>query len=240
MMLQRVLCAAILILGISKPAITQVWFDMGFKGSYGLSMMINSNVFDDDRIDHKFSSAYSYGASLGVHFGPQSGIVIEYLRSRSNQKFDDERNPMKSSFEQSWITNDIGLYFKHSGYGMYVEIGPKVGFVSDAFAFSDNGAELGMTPYVSEQLYSGVFGFGTYLLGSESFTLQLGIRLQYQFNDLSMDGESSAVNYPAFQAYPEYKSTNPVHAQLMLEFNYVFGRFAKESCRDRWKLILFQ
>ncbi|MBK8830364.1 MAG: hypothetical protein IPN60_05815 [Saprospiraceae bacterium] len=29
-------------------------------------------------------------------------------------------------------------------------------------------------------------------------------------------------------------------AQLQMELNYAFGRFSKEACHDRWKLILFQ
>ena len=218
----------------------QIWFDVGLKGSWGTSFMINTNIFDDDRIDHRLSPAYSYGASVGVHFDKRNGLVVEYLRSRSNQYFDDERAgiDLTEDVRQSWITNDVGLYFKHSGYGVYVEIGPKIGFVSDAFVRIDDGEELDMTENVSKNLYSGVLGFGTYLLGSDAFTLQLGIRLQYQFNDLAEDGESSL--YPVFEDYADYKSTNPVHAQLMLEFNYAIGRFAKESCRDRWKLILFQ
>ncbi len=218
----------------------QLWFDLGLKGSYGTSFMLNSNIFDDDRVDHRFSPAHSYGASIGIHFDKRNGIVLEYLRSRSNQKFDDERTSPVSEFQQSWITNDVGLYFKHSGYGMDVEIGPKIGFVNDAFLIVDGGSEEDMVPLVTENLYSGVLGFGSYLMGSESFTLQLGIRVQYQFNDLAADGEDGVASYPVFQAYEDYSSTNPIHAQLMLEFNYVFGRFAKESCRDRWKLILFR
>ena len=225
---------------ISSSISAQLWFDLGLKGSYGTSFMLNSNIFDDDRVDHRFSPAYSYGASIGVHFDKRNGIVVEYLRSRSNQKFDDERVNPTTELQQSWITDDIGLYFKHSGYGVYFEIGPKIGFVNDAFVTIDEGAEQDMVPQVSETLYSGVLGFGTYLMGSESFTLQLGIRVQYQFNDLAADGEDGLPSYPVFEAYQDYTSTNPVHAQLMLEFNYVFGRFAKESCRDRWKLILFQ
>ena len=88
---------------------------------------------------------------------------------------------------------------------------------------------------------SGIFGFGSYLLGSELLTLNLGIRVHWGFTDMVNDTGKEA-GYPIVveDLKDPSKKTLATAAQLQLELNYAFGRFSKEACHDRWKLILFQ
>jgi hypothetical protein len=217
----------------------QVWFDMGVKGSYGITMMANKNIFDDREVDHKITGGYGFGVSLGTHFGDHQGVLIEYMRSKGKQNFDEEMGSVVQANNYNWSTNDVLLLYRYTGYGAYFEVGPKLSFVSDVMNTYRDQPTMDVTPYFEDKWISGVIGFGSYIAGSDLFTLQIGLRLYYQFGDM-INADGQALNLPAYVEYDSYKKTNAVAALLHLEFNYAFGRFAKASCRDRWKLILFQ
>jgi len=231
--------AFFILLGISCATAQGAWFDIGVKAAYGLTMMGNNNVFDDRQIDHRISGGYGFGVNVGVHFGQNSGVLVEYMRSTGTQKFDDESTPTTSLIDYKWNSNDVLLLYRFSGNGGYFEIGPKVSFLSDMTL----DVEAATVPddvnvYFEDTWFSGVLGFGTYIAGSDVFTIQAGIRLHYQFGDMVNDAGAD-IGYPVGEIYDTYKKTYLIMAQAHIEFNYAFGRFAKESCRDRWKLILF-
>jgi hypothetical protein len=236
----RLLFLVILLLSTFAPMSGQqgAWFDIGIKGAYGLTMMGNNNVFDDRQIDHRISGGYGFGINLGVHFGQNSGVLVEYMRSTGTQKFDDESTPTTSLIDYQWSTNDVLLLYRFSGNGGYFEIGPKMSFLSDMTLEVEGASIDDVEMFYEDTWFSGVLGFGTYIAGSDLFTIQAGIRLHYQFGDMVSDaGETSG--YPVGNVYDDYKKTYLIMAQAHIEFNYAFGRFAKNSCRDRWKLILF-
>ena len=235
----KVLLVLLLAGTISTQLSGQLWFDIGAKGSYGITMMLNNNIFDDRDVDHKVSWGYTYGVSLGVHFDDHNGILVEYMRARGNQDFDDERMGAAMPISYEWNTNDVLLLYRYTGYGGFFEIGPRVSFVSDVSSIYHEGPSQDVTGQFESTWYSGVLGFGTYLAGSDLFSIQAGIRLHYQFGDMLNESGQEA-NLPVYEEYETYKKTSAIAAQFHIEFNYAFGRFAKESCRDRWKLILFQ
>ena len=217
-------------------ASAQLWFDLGVKGAYGLTMMLNKNVFDDREVDHNVNMGYGFGGNLGIHFNDHQGIQLEYMRSTGKQIFDIESSGLEK-LRYDWTTNDVMLLYRYTGYGAFFEIGPKVSFLSsiDLEAATQENVDM----YFEDKWYSGVLGFGSYIAGSDLFSIQIGLRLHYQFSDMVND-MGQDMDFPVGEMYEEYKKTNLVMAQLHLEVNYAFGRFAKESCRDRWKLILFQ
>ena len=210
---------------------------MGFKGSYGLTLMMNNNIFDDREIDHQINAGYMFGPSLGIHFGDHQGIQIEYLWSVGRQSFDIETVTPTERIDYDWKTNDLVLLYRYTGYGAFFEIGPKVSFLKEMNR--EYNTEEEVSANFEDTWYSGVVGFGMFLAGSDLFSLQLGLRFQYQFNDM-INGTGKDNNYPVGVNYEQYKSTNLLTAQIQLEANYAFGRIAREHCRDRRKLILFQ
>jgi hypothetical protein len=215
----------------------QVWFDMGVKGSYGITMMSNKNIFDDRDVDHQISGGYGIGVSIGTHFGDHQGVIVEYMRSSGKQDFDEELGVVQSN-NYEWTTNDVLILYRYTGYGAYFEVGPKIGFVSDVMNTYHGNPTMDVTHLFEDKWISGVLGFGSYLAGSDLFSLQIGLRLYYQFGDM-INEDGQAMDLPAYIEYDSYEKTNLISAQLHLEFNYAFGRFAKTSCHDRWKLILF-
>ena len=235
----RMIVLVIIAFCATVPVFAQgAWFDIGIKGAYGLTMMGNKNIFDDRNIDHRISGGYGFGVSLGVHFGQNSGVLVEYMRSTGNQKFDDESTSSNLLIDYQWQTNDVLLLYRFSGNGGYFEIGPKASFLSDISLEVEGTTVENVDQWFEDTWFSGVLGFGTYIAGSELFTIQAGIRLHYQFGDMVNDAGENA-GWPVGTVYESYKQTSLIMAQFHLEVNYAFGRFAKESCRDRWKLILF-
>ncbi|MBI5914042.1 MAG: hypothetical protein HY842_01590, partial [Bacteroidetes bacterium] len=118
----------------------------------------------------------------------------------------------------------------------YVEVGPMRSFVRSVDQAADGG-ELGTaTDYYSGQYLSGVFGFGGFLAGTETFSVGLGLRFHYGLTDFVND-EGRTLGYPnPFHApYSAEKATHPAFAEVMLEFNFGIGHWAKTSCGQRFK-----
>jgi hypothetical protein len=61
-----------------------------------------------------------------------------------------------------------------------------------------------------------------------------------------ISAEGITAGYPAvhssstFDYNTDYQKTKATAGQILLEFNYAFGRFARASCSHRWRLILFE
>ena len=98
----------------------QTWFDLGVKGSYGMTMMANTNIFDDRDVDHKITGGYGFGVSLGAHFGDHQGVLVEYMRSTGRQNFNEELGTVQTN-NYEWSTNDVLLLYRYTGFGAYFE-----------------------------------------------------------------------------------------------------------------------
>jgi len=219
------------------PLFGQMFFDAGIKGAYGPTLMYNQNIFDDGEYDHVLTSGYGFGAKLGVHFASHHGFTFDYMNSTSRQNFDLRGGGMHN---YKWKHNDLLLMYRYSGNGAYVEIGPEISFMSDVTSDNGGSQEVDVTPNFADNYKSIVFGFGSYLIGSDLVTLQAGVRLHWALDDMISE-QGMENNYPATgRPFPSYEKTKATAGQFMLELNYAFGRFAKASCSHRWRLILFE
>ena len=79
------------------------------------------------------------------------------------------------------------------------------------------------TEYFNENYTSGIFGFGSYLMGSELLTLNLGVRIHWGFTDMVNEAGKDA-GYPiVVEALKDpTKKTLATAAQLQMELNYAF------------------
>ena len=228
-----------LMMTLAVSAHSQWWFDEGLKGSYGPTMMYDQNVFDDGDYKHAISTGTSFGGRLGFNYGYHVGLSLEYAGATSKQEFNygniDDFNAFK------WKHNDISTLFRYSGNGAYIELGAKFSKIKEVELDNVNTGISDATEYFNENYTSGIFGFGSYLMGSELLTLNLGVRIHWGFTDMVNEAGKDA-GYPiVVEALKDpTKKTLATAAQLQMELNYAFGRFSKEACHDRWKLILFQ
>ena len=229
----------LIMMTLAVSANSQWWFDAGVQGAFGPTMMYDQNVFDDGDYKHALSTGTSIGGRLGVNYGYHIGLSLEYAGSTSKQDFNWQNQDPYNSFK--WKTNDLSTLFRYSGNGAYVELGAKFSNIKSVELTTLDQPEIDVTENFNKNYTSGVFGFGSYLMGSELLTLNLGIRVHWGFTDM-VNETGKENNYPIVveELKDPSAKTLATAAQLRLELNYAFGRFSKEACHDRWKLILFQ
>jgi hypothetical protein len=228
----------LILIATATTTFSQTFFDAGIKGAYGPTLMYNKNIFDDGDYDHVLASGYGFGGKLGVHFAEHHGFTVDYLGATSKQDFDLRGG---GTHNYKWKHNDVLLMYRYSGNGAYVEIGPKISFMNEVTQEVNGGTELDVTSKFVDNYKSIVFGFGSYLAGSDVLTLQAGVRLHWSLDDMvSEEGINDGYPAPGAIFENDYTKTYPAAAQFMLEVNYAFGRFAKASCSSRWRLILFE
>ncbi|MDX1684191.1 MAG: hypothetical protein R3275_03085 [Saprospiraceae bacterium] len=235
-----------LALGLTSAAYSQkvgFWFDAGLKAGGGPTLMLNSNIFDDDLYDHQISSGFSVGGKLGIFYGLYNGINFDVMLSQGNQKFRNEINSDHVEHKVTWTTTDLAVLYRLQKEGIYVELGPMFSFVSSVKQDGFNPEDV--SEFYNENLTSGVFGFGGYLLSGDQFTLMFGLRAGYTFTDMIND-TGQALNYPranspqsSLEGYDTYEETNPIFVQIMLEANFGIGYFAKTACAHRTSFFRF-
>ena len=228
----------LLVFSLSYAAQSQWWFDAGIKGAWGPTLMSNQNVYDDSDYKHDITTGTSFGGRLGFNYGYHVGLSLEYAGATSNQDF-EYNGDLYNSYQ--WKHNDITGVFRYSGNGAYIELGAKYSNINSVERTQAGVSQpFDDTDDFSDSYTSGIFGFGSYLMGSELLTVNLGVRFHWGFDDM-INAQGKENNQPIIVEPlkdPSVK-THAAAAQLQLEVNYAFGRFAKTACSDRWRLILF-
>jgi hypothetical protein len=220
---------------------SQWWFDAGVKGSYGPTMMYDQSVFDNSSYKHKLSTGYNYGFRMGFNHGHHIGLNLEYNLGHSKQDF-NYHSEVFNKFDVKH--NDIVGTFRYSGNGAFIEVGAEYASIKDVTleSLSTEPINPPAVDNFEKNYLGGVLGFGSYLAGNDLLSINLGIRLHWGFDEI-VNPTGKDNNYPIFGvsdvAIDPSNKTFMTAAQLQLEVNYAFGRFAKSSCSERWHLILF-
>lgn len=228
---------------------SQMWLDVGLKGGWGPTILINSNAFDDQNFIHKFSYGHMFGGKLGLNFNDDHEITLDVMGMKYFQKYDyniaDSTTGGSTQFHKSVSFNVlcIGLLYRHNKDGRHFEVGPVYNIVQKAALKDDNPLNSSqVSSDVKSNLVSGymsmLFGFGGYFLGTENFGITLGARFIYGFGDLISE-KGKSTHFPYEQSYPNYKNTAPFSAMLVAEANLDFAFWAKAKCKNKRKLILF-
>ncbi|MCC6816435.1 MAG: outer membrane beta-barrel protein [Saprospiraceae bacterium] len=220
------------------------WWDCGVKAGYGLTGFLNSNLTKDDNYSYHLNTGYGLGAKFGMYFGLRNGITFDFMYSKSKQAF-DYAIPGNAENEHSisWNNYDLALLYRNQSNGAYVELGPMYSLVkkvsnSDS---NDGGENKDVANFYNKNYWSGVFGVGGYIAGTETFTLMLGLRLGYALTDFVSD-EGKKLNYPTpkqTSLTAKDSKTNPAFVQLVMEGNFALGYYGKTSCSKRAHLFGF-
>lgn len=215
---------------------SQVWFEAAAKGTYGYKGFLNSNIMDDGRVNYQLTPGYAYGGRFGINFGYYNGISFELLLADNKQKFGVE-GPLGSTLDYNinWKTQDLYLLYRFYGQKTFVEIGPKLSKIQKVSQTISNVDFPVVAGKDYQDYYSAALGFGTYVFGAANFSLMLGARVEYAFQDfVGSEGQRRNLPLPTLvPTYTNYKSSNPYSAQICLEFNFGLGYFAKAACGRR-------
>ena len=205
-----------------------------------MSFLYNKNIADDSDWDYKLTPMYGAGAKFSVNFGPYNGVFFEGLYNKSTQDFNYNIASSTQDFEYSVEWQSIDLYVLYRGIRnrAYFEIGPMYSLIQKVE--QGTGGTLAETSNFYETSYfGGAFGVGGYVAGSETFSVGIGLRLNYGFGDV-VNSDGQKVGYPNNVADPGYvtnEKTNIMFAQFLVEFNFGVGRYAKTSCGERFKRV---
>lgn len=219
----------------------EFWFEAGLKGGAGMSFLYNKNVADDGNWDYALTPMYGAGAKFSVNFGPYHGVFIEGLYNQSQQDFTYNLDGVTEDFNYNikWQSIDLYLLYRGIRNRTYFEIGPMYSMVQQ-FEQGNEGSTLLETTGSYEDAYlGGVFGFGGYIVGAETFSLGIGVRLNYGFTDMVNEKgiADNLPNAPRNYDYESVEKTNIMFAQFLIELNFGVGRFAKTACSERFKRI---
>lgn len=219
----------------------EIWLETALKGGAGMSFLMNKNILDDNSYRYALSPMYGFGGKVALNFGAWHGIALEGLLNTSSQKWNYTLPAVNGELqnEVKWNSLELYLMYRYIRNRTYLEIGPMYSKVRSVEQ-TDNEIQLKAPGQFYEDGYlAGVFGFGGYLGGSETFSVGLGLRLHYGFADF-VSAEGRVEGYPnplRTNIYVSEAKTHPLVAQLLLEFNFGIGYWAKTSCHERMKFF---
>ena len=223
---------------------TQSWFDLGLKGGYGTSILMNNNIWDDSDYNHQISGAYSFGGKVGFNFNENHELTFDFMFNEFKQNFlynqydsISESSPLfKSSI--SYKSMSYIIMYRHNKDGRYSEIGTSIESILNVSREDEIDYFQGIerNDFIKSQANI-VAGFGAYLMGSENFGITTGLRISYGLKDLiSLSGQNK--NLPTLKFYDTYNASHPLSIIFIIEANFDFAYIAKAQCSRR-KLILF-
>lgn len=239
-----ILVSLISIATLSEAQKVYAWWDVGAKVGYGLTGMLNNNLFDDRDYEHRLTSGVSYGAKAGMYFGLFNGITVDAMFSTNKQKFDYNYTDGKNYLHDvKWKNLDIAVLYRNQRDGVYIELGPQISLIQKVTSDDQNPLrvfrESDVTKYYNKNYLSAIFGVGGYLFNTETFTTMLGLRIGYGFGEMiNADGKVLHLPTPSEVAFKD-KATTAAFAQLVLEANFALGYYGKSSCSKRATLFSF-
>ena len=213
----------------------QIWLDIGAKGGYGLGVLLNSNIMEDNSHKMKLGTGYTYGGKLGLNFGDRHGFTFDALLAKNTQQYNFTTSLVDIQNNQlEWEQLHLYVMYRLQTDGVYFELGPRFSNlrkVSQTFA----GLEVAGEGNYADRAVGAGLGWGGYLAGNEAFALMFGMRVDYAITDfVSEDGENKGFPAPyRLPGYEQYKPTHPISAQIMLELNFGLGGYSKRRCGQR-------
>ncbi len=244
---------------INTESFAQAWTDIGLKLGGGTSWLVDPNLFDDNTYVHDFSGAFNFGAKASINIGEKHSLSFEAMISNMKQNFDygwtdDSGTRIEGRNEIKWSNLDLYFLYRYYSQGAFSEFGimrsqlrsveqldPLAGFVD----FTD------VTSNYDDYL-SAVFGGGAFVAGSERSTLMLGIRIHFALTDFiseagqnteSLQAQGQQFPFPnTFRndftgldndPYADARITRPILIELLAEYNFGLGYFAKTICSGR-------
>lgn len=241
---------AILLFFIVNISFAQNWLDIGLKGGYGTSILMNGNIWSDGLYNHKITGVGNFGAKVGFNFDATHEITADVMFNKFHQEFKYDIELASATDSTVLITEahnsslsyksvDLIFMYRHNNDGRYSEIGPVISLLQTASRSDDlQGSTVGnIKQYLNPSIMGISGGFGTYIMGTENFGITAGARLTYMFSDLvSSDGK--ILNMPTEKEYSSYKGSFPLFVQIIFEANLDFAYLSKAQCGRR-KLMTF-
>ena len=232
---------------ICVTASSQTWFDVGIKGGVGSGFLMNKTLNEDGRFGVTPGFNYFYGGKVGVNFGDFIGITFDVDYGKYSYGFTQAEVPGKTStltYKYKLGFNSLNLMpmIRYTKEASYVELGPQFSFVKNPLVEDEAFPTVSQTTgdRINNQLTGIVFGFGGHMIGNETISLMMGLRLNYVFSNLTSDTyEDTSFPFSNYSGITTSAKTSPINVQLVFEINYSLGYFVKASCGRRTAFLTF-
>lgn len=229
---------------LTQQASAQLWFEAGGRAMYGATALFESNITDDDEHTMNINTGLSYGALFNLNFSDRHGISIEGMFANSEQsyEFDGIAGVVGSGTNTiEWNSTDLYLMYRALSQGAYFEIGPKLSLVNGVDQNVSSTADqyflveemMDVSDAYADQFLSGVIGFGMYIAGSKYFTLSVGFRVEYAFQNFTSD-QGADSNYPLpYDNDFMTENLRNINAYGGIELKIPIGGVARAQCGQR-------
>lgn len=217
------------------------YIDAGLKAQMGTTRLHNASIESHPNWSYDLANGFAYGGKVGFNF-EDHGITVDVMFGKGSSSFENnDANMVLGNLITDYSTTDIYLLYRLSRYRGYLELGPKVSFIRDITNRDITGVESNVAEFYEDNAYSGVLGFGTYVIGTDgSFSGIFGLRIEYGLTDMLTQPNGEDMGLPVLQAdlYENgLNSTIPFFAGLVFELNWGIGYYGKASCGARGKFI---
>lgn len=228
---------------ISSNTYSQGWIDGGIKAGFGITQLVNKNIWDNSKVVNKLSSGNSFGGKLGLNFNLNYQITVDFIYTLANQEFEFQPSNLNTeaySKNISYNSFDIPLLFRHnSNNGSFLEIGPQISFIKKVEQDLE-GVSTNMKESFEKTNFGAVIGIGSFVMGSKNLYLVFGLRAHYGFQDIlsKEGGKNSEVYLPVENEelgenfkFDSYKKTSPISLLAYLEINYDLAYLVRSNCK---------
>lgn len=222
---------------------TPPWFNLAIRGGYGNSILINNNILDDSNIDIDYlSPSYLFAGRIGINFEQGFSIVVEVMSSSFGQNYDILSANNDYTKKLNVESFDKLLILRAQGEtGGYFEVGPKFSEITGVTETNNIYTPTNNTiENFSKTHFSLVLGIGGGIVYYQNFDINMGIRISYAITNIMAEGDYP-INDGEYDTsgYSSYSTTNPLTAQIILEFNWHIGYFTTAKCSGKTKFLLF-
>ena len=241
--------------GVRKSPIK--WLSIAPKAGYGVTLLMNSTVFNDPHIiGEKRSPAYFIGGRIGFTHGDNFGISFEGGKSQFVQKYTalDINNLPNYSKSYEFSTIEYGALLRlTSDLGFIFEAGPRIVKIQKAYSNAITNPLIepstsDILEHVNTKYTSIVIGIGQSLFRGDRTELNLSLKASYSVSDLFTenylyirDNEYNEQNKNFVENYvtPLYSATHPFTLMATIEFNYFFAFWGDASC-GKGRFMMFK
>lgn len=247
--MKKLLIILVFVAGFSFQLNAQEGFFGGIHYAFNSTWLMNSQVFDDARMDVDVPHGSYWGLAVGYQVNYAVGFIAEFNFNTMSQKYygdidyliGSEVNPYNA--KTTLKTTEIPVLLK-LGNVSYFEVGPVFQFLNSANYTRTFDQEVGSFPtgVYHENLYSfqnldeenvksyfagnGVaiaMGFGSDIeLANDALFLNIGVRFQYTLTDMEGInglGLTKDSDYVPNEMKNRFK-TNPLLGGIKLELKY--------------------
>jgi hypothetical protein len=221
------------------------WLHIAPKASLGTSMLINTNVIEDENIiSNPLNLSTQFGGQIGISFVDVVEFNYEYGIFNMRQGYEITADAIKYNKIINKQAIEQAVLLRFWGKSSYFELGvsqaeSQNATLTNSITSNTTGSDpvfFETTDYLNTTYNSALLGFGFSPAQIELFEIDFGLRFRYAFDPI----HESTGEYPIpfndqvyVASYNNIVQTKAFSAQFQVELKYFFGFYGKAMCGSK-------